>query len=201
MKVNTLRFRMMFLFCTVVGVLLAGSYLAFWGLLAREVHTQFNRQLLETARPIIADLIAEPDPQDIARLDIPGEFFELLDTNGQVVQHSRNLSTPINLVGMNPNVTRPTFGMATIGNGESVRLALIPFQQANRPRVLAVAIPTLGTNRVVDSFLRVGRAADGRNSRRGEWWTVRPCSWKKHGGRPASVTLRRSARSPRDRCF
>jgi signal transduction histidine kinase len=33
-----------------------------------------------------------------------------------------------------------------------VRLALIPFQQANGPRVLAVAIPTLGTNRVVDSF-------------------------------------------------
>jgi signal transduction histidine kinase len=152
MKLNTLRFRMMSLFCTVVGVLLAGSYLAFWGLLAREVRTQFNRQLLETARPIIADLIAEPDPQDIARLDIPGQFFELLDTKGQVIQHSQNLSAQINLVGMNPNVTRPTFGMATIGNGESVRLALIPFQQANGPRVLAVAIPTLGTNRVVDSF-------------------------------------------------
>lgn len=152
MKVNSLRFRMMLLFCTVVGVLLAGSYLAFWGLLARQVRTQFNRQLLETARPIIADLIAEPDPQDIARLDIPGQFFELLDTRGQVLQHSLNLTTPINLAGMDPNVSQPTFGMATVGKGDSVRLGLIPFQQQNHPRVLAVAIPTLGTNRVVDSF-------------------------------------------------
>src|SRR5438132_10549199 len=57
MKIRTLRLRMMLLFCTVVGVLLAASYLAFWGLLAHAVHTQLNRQLLETARPIIADMV------------------------------------------------------------------------------------------------------------------------------------------------
>jgi signal transduction histidine kinase len=36
-----------------------------------------------------------------------------------------------------------------------VRVALIPFQPGNQPRVLVVAIPTLGTNRVLDSFGRV----------------------------------------------
>jgi len=60
MKAHTLRFRMMVLFCSLVGVLLAGSYLAFWVLLAHEVSTQINRQLLETARPIIADIVTEP---------------------------------------------------------------------------------------------------------------------------------------------
>ena len=91
MKADSLRFRMMVLFCTVVGVLLAVSYLAFWVLLARVVDTHFNRQLLETARPVIANLIREPTEQDINLLDLPGEFFELLDPAGHVLQHSKNL--------------------------------------------------------------------------------------------------------------
>ena len=152
MKARTLRFRMMVLFCSVVGVLLAASYLAFWGFLAHEVSTQLNRQLLETARPIIADIIAEPLAQDVNRMDIPGEFFELFDPAGHVLQRSKNLTAPIDLKGLSPAVSHPAFGIAAIGNSESVLIALIPFQQANQPRVLAVAIPTLGTNRVLDSF-------------------------------------------------
>ena len=155
MKAKTLRFRMMLLFTTVVGVLLAGSYLAFWGLLSHEIPTQLNRQLLETSRPLIADIITEPNAQDIKRLDIPGEFFELLDASGGILQSSRNLTTPIALNGMSLPVSRPSFGIATIGNAQTVRVALIPFQQANQLRVLVVAIPTLGTNRVLDTFGRV----------------------------------------------
>jgi signal transduction histidine kinase len=155
MKGRTLRFRMMALFCSVVGVLLAGSYLAFWGLLAHEVSAQINRQLLETARPIIADIITEPNAQDVGRLDLPGEFFELLDSAGRVLQRSRNTAAPIDLKGISPAVSQPTFGLAAMGNSESVRIALIPFQQGNQQRVLAVAIPTFGTNRVLDSFGRI----------------------------------------------
>ncbi len=155
MKAKTLRFRMMLLFTTVVGVLLAGSYLAFWGLLAHEVPNQINRQLLETARPIIADIITEPDAQDVNRLDIPGEFFEELDSTGRVLQSSRNVTAPIDLHGISTAVSRPTFGIATIGHTQTVRIGLVPFQQGNRTRILMVAIPTLGTNSVLDSFGRV----------------------------------------------
>ena len=155
MKAKTLRVRMMLLFSTLVGVLLTGSYLAFWGLLAHEIPTQLNRELLETARPLVADIITEPNAQDVNRLDIPGEFFELMDPAGQVLQHSKNLTTPIDLKGINPDASRPTFGIAAIGNAQSVRIALIPFQQANQPRLLLVAIPTLGTDGVLDSFGRV----------------------------------------------
>ncbi|MDQ1405749.1 MAG: hypothetical protein QOG55_1378, partial [Acidobacteriaceae bacterium] len=154
MRAKTLRFRMMLLFTTVVGVFLAGSYLAFWGLLAHEVRTQINRQLLETARPVISDIITEPEAQDVNRLDIPGEFFELLDTSGQVLQRSKNVTAPIDLNGINPAVTHPTFGSATIER-ESIRIALVPFQQGKQLRVLLVAIPTRGTNSVLDSFGRV----------------------------------------------
>ncbi len=154
MKSKTLRFRMMLLFTTVVGVFLAGSYVAFWGLLAHAVRTQLNRQLVETGRPVIADIITEPNAQDVNRLDIPGEFFELLDTTGQVLQRSKNVTAAIDLHGINPAVSHPTFASATIGH-ESIRIALVPFQQGNQTRVLLVAIPTLGTNSVLDSFGRV----------------------------------------------
>ncbi len=142
----------MLLFCTVVGVLLAGSYLAFWGLLAHAVHAQLNRQLLETARPIISDMVSEPEAKDVNRLDLPGEFFELLDQNGHVLQQSKNLAAPMKLNGLNLADSRPTFGIAALENGETVRVALIPFQQGNQALIFAVAIPTFGTNRVLDSF-------------------------------------------------
>lgn len=155
MRTKSLRFRMMLLFTTVVGVLLAGSYLAFWALLAHEIPTQLNRQLVETARPLIADIVTEPNAQDVNRLDIPGEFFEVLNSSGQVLQRSANLTTPIDLNGLRFDPARPTFGIASMGNSQSVRVAFIPFQQGNQSRALVVAIPTLGTNRVLDSFGKV----------------------------------------------
>ena len=152
---RSLRFRMMVLFTTVVGVLLAGSYAAFWVLLAHAVSTQINHQLLETARPIIADIVTEPNAQDVNRLDIPGEFFEVLDLEGHVLQRSANLTSALDLKGLTAAAPAPTFGLAAMGNAQSVRVALIPFPEGSVPRVLVVAIPTIGTNRVLDNFGRV----------------------------------------------
>src|SRR5882672_9970198 len=152
MKLQSFRARMMLLFTTVVGVLLALSYLAFFGLLVHEIPKQLNRQLLETGRPLVSDIVTEPDAQDINRLDIPGEFFELLDSSGNVLQRSANLGAPIDLTGISVKNSHPTFGTAVLGSAQPVRVALIPFQQGNSFRVLVVAIPTLGTNAVFDSF-------------------------------------------------
>jgi signal transduction histidine kinase len=155
MKIKSLRVRMMLLFCTLVSVLLAGSYLAFLGLLAHEIPAQLNRRLVETAGPVIADISAEPEARDVERLDIPGEFFEVLDSNGRLLQKSKNLAAPIALQPVAPVLTRPTFQVADIGGGQTLRVAVIPFQQAERTRLLAVAIPTVGTNRMMDSFGRI----------------------------------------------
>lgn len=154
-KAASLRFQMMVLFCTVFGVLLGGSYLAFWVFLEREVHAQLNRQLQATARPIIADLIAEPDVEDVNQLNLPDEYFELLDSSGRVLQHSINVSAPLDLKGSRLDVSAPVFRTGADAKGEAVRVALIPFKQADQPRILAVAIPTAGTNQVLDSFGRV----------------------------------------------
>ena len=155
MKTKSLRFRMMVLFCSIVSVMLVASYLAFWGLLAHEIPSQLNHQLQETGRLLIADVAAEPEAHDIERLDIPGEFFELLDANGRVLQQSRNLPTAISLLPFDSNATHSAYQVANIGGEQSVRVAIIPFEQANQKRFLAVAIPTFGTNRVLDTFGRI----------------------------------------------
>lgn len=152
MRAKTLRSRMMVLFCSVVGVLLAASYLAFWALLAHAIPTQLNRQLIETSRPIISDIVSEPNARDVERLDIPGQFFELLDADGKVLQRSRNLANPMDLKGLKLNGSQAAFGIGSVGDSESVRVALIPFEQATGKRILAVAIPTFGTNRLLDTF-------------------------------------------------
>lgn len=155
MKSKTLRFRMMVLFCSVVGVLLAGTYFAFFGLLVHYIPKQLDRELLETARPLLSDIASEPNARDIERLDVPGQFFELLDANGQVLQKSSNLRAPINLRVLSPKPAEPSFGIGSVGDGEFVRVALIPFQQSGQLRFIAVAIPTLGTHRVLDTLARI----------------------------------------------
>lgn len=152
MRAKTLRSRMMVLFCSVVGVLLAASYLAFWALLAHAIPTQLNRQLVETSRPIISDIVSEPNARDVERLDIPGQFFELLDAGGRVLQRSKNLANPIDLKDLKLDDSQPVFGIGSVGNSESVRVALIPFEQATGRRFLAISIPTFGTNRLLDTF-------------------------------------------------
>jgi signal transduction histidine kinase len=56
------------------------------------------------------------------------------------------------LNGLSLAGSQPTFGIAALGNGETLRVALIPFRQGNQALIFAVAIPTFGTNRVLDSF-------------------------------------------------
>jgi signal transduction histidine kinase len=152
MKADTLRFRMIILFCSVVAGLLTVSYLAFWALLDREVGVQLDRQLQETARPIVADLISEPDVEDVNNLNIPDEFFELLDSNGTVLQRSKNLSAPLNFKDIDLRKSQPMFGIGTLEDGRRVRMALIPFQQLNEPRVLVVALRTSRFGSTLENF-------------------------------------------------
>ncbi|HLW44266.1 MAG TPA: hypothetical protein VKS00_07235, partial [Candidatus Acidoferrales bacterium] len=81
----SLRVRMMLLFCIVVGVLLAGSYVAFYLALRSVVHRQFDHRLTEAEAPVAADLATDTDDEDVAALDIPGEYFETLDQSGRPI--------------------------------------------------------------------------------------------------------------------
>lgn len=145
---------MMLMFCAVVGVLLAGCFGGFYILLSREVHAQLNQQLLEAARPVISDLKTDPaDEDDVNQLDLPGEYFELLDSSGRVLQRSKNLPAgEIPSREIRPGELKTAFHTLTGGSLGRLRLADIPFQRGNVRVILTVAAPTRQADRILGTF-------------------------------------------------
>jgi signal transduction histidine kinase len=144
---------MMLLFCTVVGVLLAGSQLAFYLLLAREIHAQLDLQLLESSSPVAANLEADLDVTDVTELNIPDEYFELLDASGRVVAHSRNLASRLlSLPANQASVSQRVFGNLEDPQRGRLRLVLVPLRTPAGNRVLALAMPTRDADNVLLSF-------------------------------------------------
>jgi len=153
--VRSLRFRMMLLFSIVVGSLMAVSYLGFYALLAREVRAQVDRQLLEAAGPVVADLNSDPNDEDVSQFNLPDEYFEILDPSGRILQQSRNLTTHPLSIGVQPlDSSRIAFRTLEDGDRGRLRLALVPL--APRPgsgvRILAFALSTRDADLVLGRF-------------------------------------------------
>ena len=152
----SLRSRMMLLFAAIVGILLAACSLGSYALLAHQVRAQFDEELLETAAPITADLAPSPEEQDVNEMQIPNQYFELLDPAGRVLQHSENLALGLLEIGRTPiNPAHVQFRTLREAGYGTLRLALIPFAQAGSTRILAIAMST----RQVDQVLGLYRDA------------------------------------------
>ena len=157
MAARSLRFRMMTLFCGVVGVLLAGSYLGFYELVRHQVHQQLDRQLVEASEPLIADLETDRDLGDVRQLNLPNQFFEVVRPSGQVLARSANLtSQPLDSGPFQPGLTQPVFRTLRGGDGRRLRLALIPFRRGAEGLALAVAVPTRASDRVLATLRSMG---------------------------------------------
>jgi len=146
MAALSVRWRLVILFCITAGLLLGVSYAGLYVVFQRVTRGQFDRRLSEIATPIIADLAGDPDDKDVDMLDIPYEYFEVLDSSGNVLQRSRNL--PENM----PVRIEPGFQTIRLTNIGEVRAAVIPFQagknawlfvSAGSTREVAEALATL----------------------------------------------------------
>lgn len=149
----SLRSRMMLLFAAAVGVLLAACGLASYALLSHQVRAQLDKELVETAGPITADLAGDPDEQDVNELTIPRQYFELLDPAGQVLQRSKNLeSGPLN-IGPEPLDPRQNqFRKVHDRRYGRLRLVLVPFAQGANTRLLLVAMSTHRVTEVLELY-------------------------------------------------
>jgi len=153
--VRSLRFRMMLLFSVVVGALLALSYLGFYALLVREVRAQVDRQLLEAAGPVVADLNTDPNDEDVEQFNLPDEYFEILDPSGLVLQRSRNLRThPLGIGVQSLDPARIAFRTLEDGDRGRLRLTLIPLvpRPGSGVRILAFALSTRDADLVLGRF-------------------------------------------------
>ena len=83
---RSIRWRMVVLFFVTAGLLLGVCYAGFYLLFQRVVREQLDARLSQIAGPIIADIAVDPEDKDVDLLDIPDEYFEVLDKSGTVVR-------------------------------------------------------------------------------------------------------------------
>ena len=121
-KQRSIRWRMLVLFCFTAGLLLAVCYAGFYFLFERAMRDQLDRRLVEVAGPIIADLSVDPEDKDVDLLNIPDEYFEVLDLSGSVLQRSKNLHSDL------PVVVQPGLQTVSLPDIGEIRVDVIPFQ-------------------------------------------------------------------------
>lgn len=156
MKRRSLRFRMMLLFCLVVGGFLLSTYAIIYSIFARELRVQLDRRLSEAGIPMVDDLAANPPDEDVFRLDLPDEYLELLDArSGMPLNMSQNWrANPIDVGPLDFPDGKPVFRTVQ-GAAGPLRMELIPFQLVQKPVVLAIAGPTRDIDIVLSNFRRV----------------------------------------------
>jgi signal transduction histidine kinase len=145
---------MIMLFCAAVGILLASSFSSFYLLFRREVRLQTEHQLLETVLPVIADLISEPDAHDVKLLNVPGQFFELLDDSGVILEESVNLRGHRLNVTHTPRRTGPQFSRVQDDFTGELSLVVVPFERGHMHVFLALGIPASRAQQSLITFRR-----------------------------------------------
>jgi two-component system OmpR family sensor kinase len=161
---SSLRFRMMVSFTTLVGLLLTGAYLASYLFFSHIVRAQLDERLLGEARPVLAELIPDPSEEkfersdapfedDVTKLNIPGEYFVLLDASGNLILESANLrSKELQLGTAQLDRSHETFHSLKNSKLGNLRAVSLPFQRANATYFLVVAMPNKEAEQALFSF-------------------------------------------------
>lgn len=157
MYANSLRFRMMLLFCITVGVFLAGTYLIIYVIFSRDVESQFDRRIIETANPIIADLDRESTIQGrFQALDLPDQYLELIQSSGHVMQYSPALEQhPFPILSSDLDPSHLRFRTVEDGALGRFRVAVIPFSLGGNRFFFAIGVPTHDIDQTLASFRRL----------------------------------------------
>ena len=145
---RSIRWRLVLLFCLTAGVLLGISYAGLYVVFQRVINGQFDRRLSEVATPIIADLAGDPNDKDVDLLNIPDEYFEVLDLSGKVLQRSLNLAQDL------PIATSEGFQTLHLPNIGEVRAAVIPFQAGEYSWLFVAAGSTRESNEALAALRR-----------------------------------------------
>jgi len=157
MNLLSLRSRMMLLFCTAVGVLLSTTLCVLYVLFSRELNSQFNCRLQKAAMPVATVLASDPDSESrgVNELNVPDEYFEVLDASGQVLQKSKNLASSELKLSRAIDPSQETFQTIEDENLGRQRVTLIPFQKRTGPQFLALSMPARRNDAVLNSFQRL----------------------------------------------
>jgi len=148
---------MMLLFCTAVGVLLASTLCVLYVLFSRERTHNSNCRLQKAAMPVATVLASDPNSESrgVNELNIPDEYFEVLDASGQVLQKSKNLARSELKLSRAIDPSRRDFPDDRRSGLGRQRVTLIPFQKRTGQQFLALSMPARRNDAVLTGFQRL----------------------------------------------
>lgn len=154
-RVFSLRFRMMILFCAVVGICLAGTVLVLYGMFSTEIESQIDCRLLKVGNTVIASMNSGVNPASLGDINAPKEFFEILDSSGRVLQQSQNLVGHQLELGGTTNPPQTVYRTVDLTDLGRERVTLIPFKLHGEQRVMVVSMPTNHNDMALATFRQV----------------------------------------------
>jgi heavy metal sensor kinase len=147
----TLRFRMIFLFCAVIGLFLAGTYWIGYEIFAHEVRTALDEKLLDIGRLLAEQLDTGIGAQQFTDLQLENQFVERIGPNGTVLQRSPGLDgVPLSLAPL-PSSEKSQFQTLPTSVG-MLRAVLIPIVVDGQRQWLIVAESTFRVDGIERSF-------------------------------------------------
>lgn len=146
----TLRLRMILLFCVVIGVFLAGTYEVVYASFVRAIRADLDERLLDTAKPVIAELTTRPGGLHFSGLPISGQVFQVLGPGGKILDRS-SVPDEFDLDVETLPSDKPIFYTVARTAGK-MRAAVIPFRVNNEFKWLLIAEPTGKIDQAEASF-------------------------------------------------
>jgi signal transduction histidine kinase len=144
---STLRLRMIFLFCLVIGVFLASTYWMGLKILEREAQAALDEKLLDIGRLVAVQLVEQSGNNVIGGLEPAGQFLERIDSNGIVLETSANLRPAELNLGPPPATPQVSLRTVTTRLG-TMRVAVLPITVRQHHERLIVAELTAPLNRL-----------------------------------------------------
>jgi signal transduction histidine kinase len=132
---------MMLLFCFVIGALMASTCATVYSIFVKSMRAEWDRHLVDVARPMMADLSDDPQKHDLADLNLGDQRLLVFDPSGRLLNQSRNSDPGMLPIGSFPESRSLVFRNLDSPAGR-IRAALIPFQSNRRPLWFVVAQPT-----------------------------------------------------------
>src|SRR5258708_25535094 len=122
------RLRMMLLFCFVIGALMAITCATVYSIFVKTIRAELDQDLVHAARPMMADLYADPQKDDLSELNLREQMLLVFDQNRHLLSKTKN-GHPfvVHRIAVLPNSPALTF--RTLDTPQSrCRAALIPFE-------------------------------------------------------------------------
>ena len=151
MRGRSLRFRMISLFCLVIGIFLAATYVVVYETFSRQTRAYLDDRLSDSARFLATQLATQPVEVPFSATASPGQYLELIREDGEIFGNAPDLALEIQRTVPLPTQGSTTFRTASM-NGSTIRVAIIAFQMGKRRAWLVLGEPLKGVERVEAGF-------------------------------------------------